>query len=111
MDECESDADHVDGDPKDVEYVMAERAVHEWAARRVVTRLGVRRKSATQKRRAQVDRDAREPYHERAEKNALKNGEWEGERRKGGEVMAIICRVDDIVVICYSRGVLKIENA
>lgn len=86
MDESESDTDHVDGDPKDVEYVMAERAVHEWAARRVVTRLGVRRKSATQKRRAQVDRDAREPYHERAEKNALKNGEWEGgekERRRG----------------------------
>lgn len=109
MDEGECDADHVDSDPKDVEYVMAERAVHKWAAGRVVTRLGVRCKSAAQKRRAQVDSDAREPYHERAEKNALENGE--GERRKGEGVVTIISRVDDIVVICYSgaKGEISVK--
>lgn len=109
MDESECDADHVDSDPKDVEYVMAERAVHKWAAGRVVTRLGVRCKSAAQKRRAQVDSDAREPYHERAEKNALENGE--GERRKGEGVVTIISRVDDIVVICYSgaKGEISVK--
>lgn len=109
MDEGECDADHVDSDPKDVEYVMAERAVHKWAAGRVVTRLGVRCKSAAQKRRAQVDSDAREPYHERAEKDALENGEGEG--RKGEEVVTIISRVDDIVVICYSgrKGEISVK--
>lgn len=75
MDEGEGDAYHVDGDPQDVEYVMAERAVHQGAARRVVPRFRVRCQSPAQKRRAQVDRDAREPYHERAEQNALENGE------------------------------------
>lgn len=113
MDEGECDADHVDSDPKDVEYVMAERAVHKWAAGRVVTRLGVRCKSAAQKRRAQVDSDAREPYHERAEKDALENGEGEG--RKGEGVVTIISRVDDIVVICYSGAkgeiCVKIQKA
>lgn len=109
MDEGECDADHVDSDPKDVEYVMAERAVHKWAAGRVVTRLGVRCKSAAQKRRAQVDSDAREPYHERAEKDALENGEGKG--RKGEEVVTIISRVDDIVVICYSgaKGEISVK--
>lgn len=109
MDEGECDADHVDSDPKDVEYVMAERAVHKWAAGRVVTRFGVRCKSAAQKRRAQVDSDAREPYHERAEKDALENGEGKG--RKGEEVVTIISRVDDIVVICYSgrKGEISVK--
>lgn len=54
--------------------------MHKRAARRVVTRFSVRGKCAAQKRWAQVDRDAREPYHERAEKNALENDGEGGER-------------------------------
>ena len=67
MDEGEGDADHVDGDPEDVEYVVAKRAVHQGAAGRVVARLRVGGQRPAQKRRPQVDRDAREPYHERPE--------------------------------------------
>lgn len=72
VEEREADADDVDEDPEKVEYVVAERPVHERAARLVVAGLGVGRQGAAQESRSQVYRDAGEPDHERAEDHALR---------------------------------------
>lgn len=72
MEEGERDAEHVDDNPEHVEHVVAEGAVHQGTAGRVVVDLRVGGQRPAQKCGAQVDGDAGEPDHEGAKEHALR---------------------------------------
>lgn len=72
VEQREQHAQQVDDYPQGVEYVVPERAVNERTARLIPGHLGAGGQRAAHERRAQVDGDGREPYHERAEHDALR---------------------------------------
>ena len=71
MEERERDANQVDEYPQEIEYVMAERPMHQGTAGLSVDYFRVGGHGSAQKSRSQVDRYAWEPDHEHAEKYAL----------------------------------------
>lgn len=72
VEQREQHAQQVDDYPQGVEYVVPERAVHQRTAGPVPGHFGTGSQRAAHERRAQVDGDGREPYHERAEHHALR---------------------------------------
>lgn len=81
VEQREQHAQQVDDYPQGVEYVVPERSVHERTARLVPSHLGAGGQCSTHERRAQVDGDGREPYHERAEHDALRRVQQQWHRR------------------------------
>lgn len=81
VEQREQHAQQVDDDPQGVEYVVPERAVHQRTPRTVAGHLGARGQRTAHKRRAQVDGDGCEPYHERAEHDALRRVQQKWYRR------------------------------
>lgn len=69
--ERERYANNVDDNPKGIEYIVAKRAMYQWAAGCVVATLCIRRQSPAKKRRSQIDSYTGEPDHEGTEKYAL----------------------------------------
>jgi len=81
VEQREQHAQQVDDYPQGVEYVVPERAVHKRTAWLVPGHLGASGQRAAHERRAQVDGDGREPYHERAEHDALRRVKQQWHRR------------------------------
>lgn len=75
VEQREQYAQQIDDYPQGVEYVVPERAVHQRTARPVPGHFGSGGQRTAHERRAQVDGDGREPYHERAEDDALRRVE------------------------------------
>lgn len=72
MEQREQNTQQVDDYPQGVQYVVPERAVYQRTAWTVPGHFGTGGQCAAHERRAQVDRDGRKPYHERAEHDALR---------------------------------------
>lgn len=75
MEKRERHANDVDNYPESVEYIVAERAVHQRTAGRVVAAFRVRCQGPAEKRGSQIDRYTGEPDHEGAEQHALRTTE------------------------------------